>query len=58
MSNVDSQAEWLDNLMQHNGVDSDEPANAEAWEVNELCRLVKSLQATATQQRQQLAQRK
>lgn len=44
MSKVDSQAEWLDSLMQHNEVDSDQPANAEAWEVHELCKTIRELQ--------------
>lgn len=41
---VNSQSEWLDSLMQHNEVDSDAPANAEAWEVHELCKTIRELQ--------------
>ncbi|UJH95860.1 hypothetical protein [Pantoea phage Nufs112] len=44
MSKVDSQAEWLESLMRHNEHMSDSPANAEEWEVYELCRQVKELQ--------------
>lgn len=41
---VDSQNEWLKSLMHFNDKDSEQPANAEAWEVHELCRIIKELQ--------------
>ena len=44
MNKVNSQAEWLESLMKHNEANSDSPANAEAWEVHELCRQIKELQ--------------
>ena len=40
---ADSQAEWLACLMHFNPKDGESPANAEAWEVHELCRIIQEL---------------
>ncbi len=42
---VDSVAEWLDSLEEHNPADDDTPANAEKWEVNELVKIVRQYRA-------------
>lgn len=42
---IDSIAEWLDSLEQHNPADDDTPANAEKWEVNELVKIARQYRA-------------